>query len=366
MPPPDRGHGPANGGSVTKARPHRRPNLEQVAAAAGVSRATASRVVNGFTSVDPAMRQRVERAVAEMGYVPNHAARSLVTRRTDTIALVAAEPDPRVFGDPFFSAIVRGVSQELLEADMQLTLLMAQSYPDLDRIERYLRTAPLDGVLLISEHATHDPIPAAMVHAGVPLVIGGRPMQSELAVPFVDHDNRAGGRLAAERLTARGCRRVATVAGPADMSAGIDRLAGFADGLGDRFDPALVEYGDFTQSGGEAATELLLARASDIDGLFAASDLTALGALRALRRAGRRVPDDVAVIGFDDIPLAMAAEPPLTTVRQQTVLQGRAMARMLLARARPDLVTDADDGMPDVRGVDRLVLPVELVVRESA
>jgi DNA-binding LacI/PurR family transcriptional regulator len=346
--------------------PHRRPNLEQVAAVAGVSRATVSRVVNGLTSVDPAMRDRVEKAIAEMGYVPNHAARSLVTRRTDTIALVAAEPDPRVFGDPFFSAIIRGVSQELLEADMQLTLLMAQSYPDLDRIERYLRTAPLDGVLLISEHATHDPIPAAMMQAGVALVIGGRPVQSGLAIPYIDHDNRGGGRLAGEHLIARGCRRIATIAGPTDMSAAIDRLGGFTDALGDRFDAALVEHGDFTQAGGEGAAERLLARAPDIDGLFAASDLMALGALRALRRAGSRVPDDVAVIGFDDIPLAVAAEPPLTTVRQQTVLQGRAMVRLLLTNARPDLVPEPGDGIPDVRGLDHLVLPVELVVRESA
>jgi DNA-binding LacI/PurR family transcriptional regulator len=332
-----------------------------------VSRATVSRVVNGIASVDPEMRARVEKAIAEMGYVPNTAARSLVTRRTDTIALVAAEPDPRVFGDPFFSAIIRGVSQELLDADMQLTLLMAQSYPDLDRIERYLRTAPLDGVLLISEHGTHDPIPAAMLQAGVPLVIGGRPIQSELDVPFIDHDNRGGGRLAAEHLMARGCLRVATVAGPADMSAGIDRLEGFAEALGDRFDPGLVEHGDFTQAGGEAATDRLLSGAPDIDGIFAASDLMALGALRALRRTGRRVPDDVAVIGFDDIPLAVAAEPPLTTVRQRTVLQGRAMARLLLAIARPDSTApSAGEDLPDMQGLDHLVLPVELVVRESA
>lgn len=343
-----------------------RPNLEQVAAAAGVSRATASRVVNGVATVDPAMRERVEKAIAELGYVPNHAARSLVTRRTDTIALVAAEPDPRVFGDPFFSGIVRGVSQELLRAGMQLTMLMAQSYPDLDRIERYLRTAPLDGVLLISEHATHDPIPGAMVQAGVPLVIGGRPLQSELAVPYVDNDNRGGGRLAGAHLVARGCRRIATVAGPRDMSAAADRLAGFADALGDRFDPALVEHGDFTQEGGERAGERLLQRAPDVDAIFAASDLTAFGVLRALRRAGRRVPEDVAVIGFDDIPLAAAAEPPLTTVRQQTVLQGRAMARLLLQAARPELVPEAGDDVPDVRGTDHVVLPVELVTRESA
>ncbi|WP_385901086.1 substrate-binding domain-containing protein [Tessaracoccus sp. O5.2] len=104
----------------------------------------------------------------------------------------------------------------------------------------------------------------------------------------------------------------------------------------------------------------------DIDGIFAASDLMALGVLRALRRAGRRVPDDVAVVGFDDIPLAAAAEPPLTTVRQDTVLQGRAMARMLLSAIRPARPAPSDGGLPDLRGLDRLVLPVALVERESA
>lgn len=344
----------------------RRPNLEQVAAAAGVSRATVSHVVNGVATVDADLRTRVEKAIADLRYVPNQAARTLVTRRTDAVALVAAEPDPRVFGDPFFSAIVRGVSQELLDAGVQLTLLMAQSYPDLDRIERYLRSAPLDGVLLISEHAAYDPIPLAMRDAGLPLVIGGRPIDDGLGVPYVDNDNVGGGRIAAEHLLSRGCRRIATVAGPGDMTAGTDRLRGFSDALGASFDARLVEHGDFTQPGGEIAAERLLSRAPDIDGIFAASDLMALGVLRALRRAGRRVPDDVAVVGFDDIPLAAAAEPPLTTVRQDTVQQGRAMARMLLSAIRPDRPAPSDGGLPDLRGLDRLVLPVALVERESA
>ncbi|MHA6511014.1 LacI family DNA-binding transcriptional regulator [Tessaracoccus sp. Z1128] len=351
---------------ASSARTPRRPNLEQVAAAAGVSRATVSRVVNEVSTVDPELRERVKRTIADMRYVPNHAARTLATSRTDAVALVAAEPDPRVFGDPFFSAIVRGVSQELLDADVQLTLLMAQSYPDLDRIERYLRSAPLDGVLLISEHATYNPIPRAMLDAGMPLVIGGRPIDDSAGVPYVDNDNVGGGRIAAEHLMARGCRRIATVAGPADMSAGIDRLRGFTEALGALFDPNLVEHGDFTQPSGELATERLLSRSPEIDGIVAASDLMALGALRALRRAGRRVPDDVAVVGFDDIPLAAAAEPPLSTVRQDTVLQGRAMARMLLGAVRPDRLAPPEPGLPDLHGLDRLVLPVTLVARESA
>lgn len=342
-----------------------RPTLEQVAALAGVSRATVSRVVNDHASVDPELRERVERAVAELGYVPNQAARSLVTQRTDTLALVASEPDLRVFGDPFFSGITRGVSQEASRAGLQVMLMMAQSFPELDSIERYLRSAPVDGVLLISEHAAHDPLPAAMRDAGIPLVIGGRPLHPEVVAAYVDNDNVGGARLAAKHLVEQGRRVVGTIAGPADMSAGIDRLAGFKSGLGRGFRASRVEHSDFTHQGGEQAMARLLERVPDLDGVFAASDLMALGALRALRKAGRRVPQDVAVVGFDDIAGAELAEPPLTTVRQQTVLQGRMMIRLFLAQTRPSMRLP-DDGLPDVSGTDHLVLPVELVVRGSS
>ena len=343
-----------------------RPNLEQVAAIAGVSRATVSRVVNGLASVAPELRERVERAISQLDYVPNRAARSLVTRRADAVALVASEPDDRLFGDPFFSDIVRGVSHELSRAGLQLTLMLAQSYPDLDRIERYLRSAPIDGVLLISEHATHDPLPRSLVRAGTPVVIGGRPLRPDVVTPFVDNDNVSGARQATEHLVQRGRRVIGTVAGPRDMAAGMDRLDGYRSALGRAFRVARVEHGDFTTPGGEEAAARLLARVPDLDGLFVASDLMALGALKALRRAGRRVPDDVAVVGFDDIPMAAFADPTLTTVKQQTVLQGRLMARMLLVTARPDIAVAEDDGLPPVRGVGRLVLPVALVVRESS
>jgi DNA-binding LacI/PurR family transcriptional regulator len=351
---------------TTSRRTSRRPTLEQVAARAGASRATVSRVVNGFASVDAALRERVEAAVAELGYVPNAAARTLVTRRTDTIALVASEPDERVFGDPFFGDVVRGVSQEAMRAGLHTTLLMAQSWTDLDLIERYLLAAPIDGVLLVSEHATHDPLPAALLRAGVPVVIGGRPLRPGLVVPSVDNDNVGGARAAARHLAEAGRTTVGTVAGPSDMAAGIDRLAGLRAGLGRRFRAARVERGDFTTEGGEAATARLLERVPDLDGLFVANDLMAVGALRGLRLAGRRVPDDVAVVGFDDAPIASMTDPPLTTVRQDTVLQGRVMVRMLIARTRPGTTQTADDGLPDVMSSDQVVLPVELVVRSSS
>ena len=135
---------------------------------------------------------------------------------------------------------------------------------------------------------------------------------------------------------------------------------------GIRFREDLVETGDFTQLGGEAATERLLERVPDLDGLFTASDLMALGALAALRRAGRRVPEDVALVGFDDNEFAMTADPPLTTIRQDPLIMGRAMVRLYLAQHRPDIEVAPEEGIPDVSGVDHVILPVSLVVRDSA
>lgn len=349
----------------TSARP-KRPSLEDVAALAGVSRATVSRVVNGAPTVDASIAARVGEAVRELGYQPNLSARALVSRRTDTLALVASESDARVFGDPFFSRIVRGATLEAAAAGMQLVLFMPQDRDELDRTERFVSSQAVDGVLLISEHETYDPLPRSLLRAGVPVVIGGRPFEESLGVAFVDNDNETGGRLAAQRLVEIGRHRIGTIAGPQDMTAGVDRLRGFRSGLGEAFRPDLVAYGAFTQSSGVEATRQLLAAAPDIDGIFAASDLMALGAVQVLHQAGRRVPEDVAVIGFDDIEVAASALPPLTTVRQQTVLQGRAMVRLLMSRLKPRLELPPLPGLPVPTAEPHVVLPVELVVRESA
>lgn len=342
-----------------------RPNLEDVAARAGVSRATVSRVVNGQPSVAPGIRERVQQAIDELGYVPNQAARALMTNRSGAVALVASEPAARVFGDPFFSGIVRGVSLETNRAGLQLVLLMAQDFEDLDRVKQFLRRSPVDGAMLISGH-DGDGLPAELERLQTPYIIGGRPTHPRLLAPFVDNDNRAGAELATNHLRSIGRGRIATVTGPLDMSAGVDRLAGFRKALDGQLHDDLVEEGDFTVRGGEAATDRLLERAPDLDGLFAASDLMALGALTALRRAGRRVPDDVAVVGFDDNEFALTADPQLTTIRQDPMLQGRAMVRLYLARNRPSIEVAPDPDLPDLLDRDHLVLPVSLVVRKSA
>ena len=331
------------------------PTLEDVAARAGVSRATVSRVVNGSPRVSDAARRAVEAAVAEMGYAPNRAARSLAGRRSESVALVVSEPSVRLFADPFFAGTTLGVTGELADTRYQLVLLMLASDADQLRVEHHLLRGGTDGALVVSARAG-DPLVPRLAAAGLPCVVAGRP-PAGVEVGFVDADNEGGAHAAVAHLLARGRTVVGTVAGPADMVPGIDRRTGWENALAEagRSAPeALVAEADFTREGGAAATRALLARRPDLDGLFVASDLMALGALDALRAAGRRVPDDVALVGFDDTELARSADPPLTTVRQPIERLGREMARLLLAQI--------EAGAPP----NGLVLQTELVVRDSA
>jgi DNA-binding LacI/PurR family transcriptional regulator len=310
-------------------------------------------VVNGSTRVAPEIRDAVTQAVEELGYVPNLAARSLVTQRTDSFALVLSEPPTRVFSDdPFFSGIIRGVSQELEVVDKQLVLMLAGSPPSHDRVERYATARHVDGVLVASMHGA-DPLPGVLAARGIPVVCSGRPLARN-HVPYVDVDNVGGAAQAVGYLLASGRKRIATIAGPPDMNAGIDRLAGYRETLRDSNRRSIVAVGDFTRASGERAMKQLLADDPALDAVFVASDTMALGALRALRQAGRRVPDDVAVVGFDDNDDAQYSDPPLTTIRQPIVEMGRQMVRLLL-----DLTAGGEAESP-------VILPTELAVRQSA
>jgi DNA-binding LacI/PurR family transcriptional regulator len=326
--------------TTPRARSAGRPTLDEVAARAGVGRGTVSRVVNGSPQVSPAAKAAVERAIVELGYVPNRAARALVTQRTDSVALVVSESEERVFGEPFFAAIIRGISAGLSETPLQLWLAMAQSALERQRVDQHLTPQHVDGVLLLSLH-DDDPLPGWLRERGVPTVLGGRTarmLDGSNGLDYVDVDNEGGARLAVEHLLAIGRRTVGVVAGPQDMGVGVARLDG-ARRAGIAAEPALVGYGDFSEESGYAATRVLLDRRPDLDGLFAASDLMASGALRALREAGRRVPEDVAVVGFEDSVVARQTDPPLTTVYQPVEQMGREMARLLVDRIRGDLDT---------------------------
>jgi DNA-binding LacI/PurR family transcriptional regulator len=264
--------------------------------------------------------------------------------------------------------MVRGVSAALAETGVQLVLLIAQQ-PDSpgdhsggppdppvhDQLERYVVGGHVDGVLLVSVHGD-DPLPGTLERTGVPAVLVGRPTVPGLA-SWVDADNRGGAVRAVDHLARRGRRRIATITGSLDMGVGLDRLQGYRDGLaaaGLAGGDDLAEAGDFTEEGGAAAMARLLARPGDpVDAVFAASDLMAAGALRTLRAAGRRVPEDVAVVGFEDSAVARYAQPPLTTVRQPIEELGRQATRLLLARINGEA------------GGRHLVLDTELVVRSS-
>ncbi|WP_328338668.1 LacI family DNA-binding transcriptional regulator [Micromonospora sp. NBC_00421] len=337
-----------------------RPTLDAVAARAGVGRGTVSRVVNGSPQVSPEARAAVQQAIAELGYVPNRAARALVTQRTDSVALVVSESGERVFTEPFFAGIVRGVSSGLLETPLQLWLAMVQSPIERERVENHLTNQHVDGVLLLSLHDS-DPLPTLLEERDLPTVLGGRParMLRHGARPswFVDVDNVGGARNAVQHLARRGRRRIATIAGPQDMGAGLARLVGYREAVEATIgglDPRMIAYGDFSEGSGAACMKRLLEACPELDAVFVASDLMAFGALRTLREAGRRVPEDVAIIGFDDSPVAQQADPPLTTVFQPVEEMGRQMARLLVARIRGEDVP-----------TPQLLLDTELIQRAS-
>lgn len=338
-----------------------RPTLEAVAARAGVSRATASRVVNGGHGVREPLVEKVRKAVDELGYVPNHAARTLVTRRTGAVAVIIAEPEVRIFTDPFFSQQIRGISKELTAHDTQLVLLLVEGPGDFDRIARYLSGGHVDGALAFSLH-TDDPMPAITRRAGIPTVYGGRPSwdaaPGDQAVPYVDADNRGGARAAVQYLRELGRERIAYIGGPPDQTSAIDRLDGYRDILLD-VDPTLLADGAFTVESGARAMAGLLERRPDLDAVFAANDLMASGALRVLRERGITVPGQVALVGFDDMDsVAEATDPPLTTVRQDIEGMGRLMARLLLR----GLDRDRTEG----ETLDSVITPTTLVRRASA
>lgn len=349
------GHGARN-------RSGGRPTLEEVAARAGVGRGTVSRVINGSPRVSDATRAAVEAAVEELGYVPNTAARALAANRTDAIALVVPEPETRFFAEPYFSDMLRGVGAALSDTEMQLLLIFAGNDRERRRLAEYLAAHRVDGVLLVSVHAD-DPLPDLLAQLEIPAVISG-PRSAAETLTSVDSDNYGGARSAVEHLLSRGRGRIAHITGRLDVYGAQRRIDGYRDALRDAGhapDEGLIEAGDFTEEGGSRAMAALLARRPDLDAVFAASDVTAAGARQALREAGRRIPDDVALVGYDDSAIARHMEPPLTSVRQPIQEMGRSMIDLLL--------NEIADRRPSVsRGLERhqVVLATELVARASS
>jgi DNA-binding LacI/PurR family transcriptional regulator len=330
------------------------PTLADVAHLAGVSSATASRVLTGSARVRVQTKDKVEEAMTRLGYARNRAARSAGSRRAGAVALVVGEETIRVFTDPFFARMLRSVSKELSSADSQLVVLTLHSPREYQAVSRYLRSGHVDGALFVSMHGRPD---FDYESLGIPLVLCGRPVAGGAALAYVDADNVGGASAAVRYLLDSGRKAVATIAGPPDMAPGIDRLLGYRRALGAAavLDPGMIAYGDFSTMSGQHALLRLIDHRPGIDAVFAASDLMAAGALHALRRLGRRVPHDVAVIGFDGLPAAQQTHPQLTTVRQPVAAMGTCMVSEILAQI-------ADPS----RKPSHVVLGTELILRGSA
>lgn len=327
--------------------------LEEVGRLAGVSRATVSRVVNNTGNVDPELRARVEAVIRETGYRPHAIARSLASNRTNIIGLIIPKVAHTLFTDPFYPTLIQGISQACNNNHLTLALFVYHSQQEEEQVfERAVNTGILDG-LIVHERLT-EPFIDELIGRELPFVHVGRP-RNGAQVNYVDVDNVVGMLLAVKHLIRMGHRRIGYVGAPLHQIVGVDRREGYLLAHHESQLPInddLMAYGDFSQASGYEAMRRLLAHQPDA--VCAASDTMALGALQAIREAGLRVPEDMAVVSFDDLPPALSADPPLTTVRQSVERTGRVAVETLI-----DVL---NTGPTPPR---RIVLPVELVIRES-
>jgi len=335
------------------ANPRRRPTISDVAAASGVSRGTVSRVLTGGHWVSPEALAAVNAAIKSTGYRVNPHARSLATKRTGSIAFLLTESSDQLFEDPNFATLLRGVAQAVEASDLSLVVLMAGSASEQRRASDFILQGHVDGVLLVSWHSSGSDLIGQLHSAGVPVIACGVPLGHEKKIGWVAADDSEGARSAVAHLQSLGRSRIATIAGPADTSGGRQRLIGYRDELGDAVDERLIEIGDYSERSGAAAMLALLEREPQLDAVFAANDRMAAGAIDALIASGRSVPGDVAVIGFDDSPIASRTTPTITTMRQPFERISAEMVRLLL---------QVVDGEPPAS----ITLPTQLVSRDSA
>jgi LacI family transcriptional regulator len=322
-----------------------------VAALAGVSRATVSRVVNDVPSVDEDIAAKVRQAILAVNYTPNRAARTLASRRPNSVTLIVPESTSKVFADPFFASVVQGVALYLADTDYTLNMVIASEAKP-EKTRAFLLGGNVAGALVVSHHAGDR----SWTHLSdyLPMVFAGRPL-GEGASYYVDVDNEAAAAGATRLLIERGRKHIATIAGPQDMPPGIDRVNGWKKAMAEAWlDDSLIQYGDFTLASGAKAMRRLLGTGRPVDGLFVANDQMAAGAYTVLHERGIRIPQDVAVVGFDDDSFATSVDPQLTTVHHPIIEMGKKMAEILVNLIEgkdPDRVTQ---------------IPTSLVVRESA
>jgi LacI family transcriptional regulator len=328
----------------------RQPTIRDVAQRAGVSHQTVSRVINGHELVSSETRDRVERAIRELNYVPSPIAQGLISNRTHSIGLVSS-----AISDHFFGEVAAGAEVEARRRGYYLVIASVEEHAEADE-QAYLRLMLERRVEALIVARPRLPISVDQVSQHrVPVVAIASAEAPGLTV--VDVDNRTGGKDAVAYLLTQGHRRIATVTGPIEWRSSQQRLDGYQEALaaaGVAFDPALVEQAHgWDPADGQAAMARLLARGTSFTALFAYSDLVAIGAIKELRTRDLRVPEDVSVVGYDDIPVAAFVDPPLTTIHQPMREVGERAASLVL-----DAI--ANGGLSETR-----LLPARLVVRGS-
>ncbi len=328
--------------------------LEEIGKLAGVSRATVSRVVNGYPYIRPEVRERVEKVIAETGYRPNLIARSLASDRSNIIGLVIPNQATAVFTDPYFPRLIQGITQAASQNKLTLALFLFHSREEEDiTIESIVNTGLVDGLIITADRKV-DPIAQILLQRQMPFVQLGRPEIRPKTINFVDVDNVAGGHMAIDYLISLGYQRIAIIASDQN-TAGDDRLNGYYSALkshGIDIDHNLVAFGDFSSIGAVQAMKKLLPHRPDA--VFVSSDTMALGAMSAIREAGLQVPDDIAVVGYDDLPPAVQSLPPLTTIRQPIHRTGQLAVSTLVE------VLEKKPAEPT-----HIILPNQLVIRHS-
>lgn len=328
--------------------------IEQISKLAGVSQATVSRVINDYPHIRPEVREKVQRIIDETGYRPSVVARSLASDRSNVIGVVIPSAVQELFTDPYFPRLMQGISQTATARDLTLTLFIFHTREEEARtIRSVINTGLLDGLIIAANHKDLAFLPL-LLDKKMPFVLIGRPHELEEQITFVNTDNIGGAYMATEHLINLGRARIGIIT-VFRNTAGDDRYEGFRRAMTDHNIPIfedLVATGSFTtDSGYQAMKEILPGKP---DAVFACSDAMALGAMRAIREAGLRIPQDIAVVGYDNLPFANQAEPPLTTIQQPIKETG--------ATAVETLIDILGNGAP---AQCRMVLPNQLMVRES-
>ncbi|MDR3574480.1 MAG: LacI family DNA-binding transcriptional regulator [Anaerolineaceae bacterium] len=328
-------------------------NIEEIARISGVSRSTVSRVLNEDARVRKETRLHVQEVINRLGFQPNAIARSLASGKSHILGLVIPVGVSALFGDPYFPLLIQGVSSACNARDYSVVLWLAE--PEFERrmMREILHNGLVSGVIVASM-VFNDPIVQALSDSNIPFILVGRHPDNK-QVSYVDVDNLDSAREAVSHLLRLGRKRVATITGPQNMVVGIDRYQGYLQAIRRAhlpLDPNLVAEADFSDMGGYFGMQKLLPYHPDA--VFAASDVMAVGAMRAIGEAGLHIPADIAVVGYDDIPLAAHTNPPLTTIRQPTLRTGLVSTELLIEMVEHP-----------VSPPQRIVLPTELIIRST-